>query len=1027
MKQWKVKNVVKLIACISAGLLINYISYAQLHTPDHPSNRSLVLAEEQYQTGNYELAKQFANCYLQQEENNTAPKENDDIDKALYYLAISSLHIGATSNTDTVVKILDNTTNPAYKQRIAHALAQYYFSHNDLNAGMGYYEKTNIENLSNDEIADEKFELAYCYFTSKQFDKAEPLLAAIKELKQGKYYVAGNYYYALLAYNDNKYADALKSFDRIKDEREYSSVVPYYIAEIYYFTGDRKKALNEAQSLIKRKDKLYYDNELRLLIAQCLFEEQQFNEAMPYFEFYYEHADKIRKEDVYEMAFCYYMANDWAKAVDKFKLLSNTEDSLGQTAMYLLGDCYLKTGDKQSARSAFGICSGLSFNKGQEESSMLLNAKLCYEMGYNTEAVKQLNNLLSVFPTSKYKDEAKTLLSELLLKTGDYAQAFTHLQEVNNKEEKYWKVQQKVAYGYAMQELKSSNSIAADSLLNLSLVHPTDITYEAAAFFWRGELAYRLHHYKNAILFSKNFLDKNTDEAGTRHVSPEATPQHAYMNMGYAAMELDSFAQSQYFFNRSQQSKNTDTPAMQLALLKEADAYFMQKDYANTLNLYNKVILTDNGNADYARFQKSILLGLQGNTSEKISLLQGLINKVPYSRYADKARYELAITYLASEQYQAAISILEPLTVSEKTRALAPKAWMKIGFAYQQMIIQDRAIDAYKHVVVDYPTSDERPAALNALKALFINNNQPAAYTDFLKENNLPSADSNSMDLTYYSAAEAQYIAGNWAKARDAFTQYLRQYPKGAFTTKAHYYLAESNWQLRDYKSAQADYEAVLQNPWSDFSEQSARRAAIICYQNKNYEAALNYYKQLRNIAMNKENLQFAYSGLMKSSYSADHYHDAISYADTLFNLSETNDDIKTDALLYKAKAQQQFNNPEDALTIYRQLENNKDGAIASEAKYHIAEYYLQKNKLKEAEKAANNTIQTPGANDYWVVKSYILLADILTKEKDYFNARATLQSIIKQTAIPELKEDANKKLEKVKALEKQQSKLSEE
>jgi hypothetical protein len=87
----------------------------------------------------------------------------------------------------------------------------------------------------------------------------------------------------------------------------------------------------------------------------------------------------------------------------------------------------------------------------------------------------------------------------------------------------------------------------------------------------------------------------------------------------------------------------------------------------------------------------------------------------------------------------------------------------------------------------------------------------------------------------------------------------------------------------------------------------------------------------------------------------------------------------------------------------------------------------LQQNKLPEAEAAANNTIKLSAGNDYWIVKSYILLADILAQQKDYFNAKATLQSIVKNTKIAELKKEAADKLEQVKTLEKQKSKLSEE
>ena len=436
MGQLKERKITASIACILFSLFSCNCSFAQLHAPNLPENKSLILAEEQYQLGNYELSKQFADRYLK-ENNCKETADNNEIARAQYFVVVSNLKLDIPGSADSAVKMFSTTANPAYKQRVAHAMAQYYFRHNKLEEGIPYYEKANIANLSNDEIADEKFELAYCYFNNKQFDKAEPLFASIKELKEGKYYQAGNYYYGLLAYNSNKYQEALKSFDRIKGDKEYKNVVPYYIAEIYYFTGDRKRALNEAETLMQRKDKLYYDNELRLLAAQCLFEEQKFADALPHFEYYYEHTDKIRKEDLYEMAFCYYMANDWSKATEKFKQLSNTHDSLGQTAMYLLGDCYLKTKDKQSARSAFAMCADLPFNRGQQEAAMILNAKLCYEMGYNDEAAKQLDSLLVTYPTSKYKDEAKTLLSALLIKTGRYTDAYNMLRGVSSQDENF--------------------------------------------------------------------------------------------------------------------------------------------------------------------------------------------------------------------------------------------------------------------------------------------------------------------------------------------------------------------------------------------------------------------------------------------------------------------------------------------------------------------------------------------------------------------------------------------------------------
>lgn len=995
--------------------------------PVQPHNQALVLTEEQYQQGHYRMAVQSARQYLGTAAQPTAVHTLTDMEKAQYYLALAQLKLNSDGCADSAEIFIGRTANPVYQQRTAFALAQYYFRHEQLTNAISWYEAAGIANLSNREIADSKFELAYCYFNSRQFEKAEPLFATIKEI-DGRYHNPGNYYYGLLAYNTGDYENALKSFKRIDQLPEYSNIVPYYIAEIYYFMGDRQKALSEAQRLIRRPEKLYYDNELHLLAAQCLFEAEQYSEALPYFEHYYSNSNKIRKDELYEMAYCYYRVNDYPHAIDNFRQLSNAQDSLGQTAMYLLGDCYLKTGDKKSARSAFNICADLPYNAGQREASLLLAGKLSYELGYNDEAAARLRMLLSEYPQSAYASEAKTIFSDLLTKTNNYAEAYRMLQEVTNRDAAYTQVFQKVTYGYAMQQMQAGNLTMADSLLGLSLQNPADKSYEAVASFWKGDIAYRTQHFPEAISYTQAFIDNAGSQQRTSYISSTATQQHAYMNMGYAAMELNDFAAAQGYFAKAQQTQGTgySSQLAATATMREADAAFMRKEYAQAINLYNKAINSNSTDADYARFQKAIVLGVQNKTAEKTTILQSLINRTPASMYANDARYELALVYLEDDKYQQAITTLQPLTTAADARNLAPKAWIKTGFAWQEQDNDAKAIEAYRHVVTDYPASPERATALDALKSLYIQDNQPAAYAQLLKENNLPAADDNALDSTFYAAAEAQFAAGKYDKAKQAFGQYLQQYPNGAFAVKANYYKAESHYQLKEYKEALSSYDIVLNNGWSDFTDNSARRAAALAYQNGDYAAAGRYYHILRTSAMGKEDLQTAYSGLTRSSFQTGDYAAAGQYADTLLSLPEVSDNLAAEARFYKARSLQVQQNDAEALALYQQVTGVKDAAMAAEARYRISEIYLKQGKLKESETAAGETIKQ-GGNDYWVVKSYILLSDILTKQKDYFNAKATLQSIIKNTKNQELKTEANKKLEEVKALEKKQSKLTEE
>lgn len=1002
-------------------------SYAQQHMPETTPGRWLAIADEQFSEGNYTVAIASAEHYLRSVPGETDIKTNNELDKARYYIAVSKLKTNVNNGTGDARKVIATTPVAAYKQRTAYALAEYYFRHNRFAAAIPYYEMGGIANLSNDEIANEKFELAYCYFNNHQLDKAEPLFASIKELQKGKYYPAGNYYYGLLAYNENNYPEALKSFDRIKDLPQYSNIVPYYIAEIYYFTGNRKKALDEAEALVARPEKLYYDKELHLLAAQCLFEEQRFKEALPYFEFYYNNSDKIRKEDLYEMAYCYYRVDAWTQAIDKFKLLSSTNDSLGQTAMYLLGDAYLRTGDKTSARNAFSFCGDMAYNRSLQETAIVLYSKLSYEMGYNDDAVFALKSLLEHFKETKYKDEAKTLLSDLLVKTNNYYEAYMYLTEVKDKNADYWRVYQKVVYGYALQQVELGSIAKADSLLATTLKHPEDLNYEAAALFWRGELAYRQNNYENTLHFSQEFLNKEGNGKATRKISASATRQHALLNMGYAAMEEGKFAEARKYFNAAQENTGNNVAENQEALLREADAAFMNKEYAQAAVLYDRVIASNNSDADYAKYQKSILYGLMGQPANKVALLQQLIDKGQLSAMANQARYELASTYIESNKYKDAITLLQPLTTAKNAGSLTPKALIKTGFAYQQMNDLSNAINAYKDVVKNYPSSEEHNAALDALRSLYIENDQPAAYAQFLKENNLSGSNDNVLDSAYYKSAEVQFASGYWDKAKESMSQYISQFPHGTFITKAHYYRAESNYLLKNDKGALTDYNVILQGPTNEFTENSAKRAATIAYQNQDYKAALGYYQALRNATSTTENMQTAYNGLMKTSYYLNQPETSGAYADSIIAMQQADTTIKSEALLYKGKTLLQSKNPDAAQTYFQQLQNNTNSTIATEARYNMAQYDLDQNNLEEAEKMANATIRTASGNDYWVVRSYLLLSDILVKEKDYFNAKATLQSIIKNTKIPDLKQEAMKKLEQVKTMEKKQSKLSEE
>jgi lipopolysaccharide biosynthesis regulator YciM len=80
---------------------------------------------------------------------------------------------------------------------------------------------------------------------------------------------------------------------------------------------------------------------------------------------------------------------------------------------------------------------------------------------------------------------------------------------------------------------------------------------------------------------------------------------------------------------------------------------------------------------------------------------------------------------------------------------------------------------------------------------------------------------------------------------------------------------------------------------------------------------------------------------------------------------------------------------------------------------------------MSDAEKAAFEVINKSGSYDWWVTKAYILLGDIYFKQKDYFNAKATFQSVVENSLNAQLKTEAQTKLNQVIEEESKSSKVN--
>ena len=462
-------------------------------------------AKEYFQQEQYSLAYPLFKELQQQLRSTDYSNERLVTEEIDYYTTVCGLKQNEVTAADKAKYFISLERNNALNQKMAFHLAEYYFRHNDLRNANIYYELSDINQLSNTEIADMKFHQGYAYFTLKQFDKARPLLNSIRQLPDNANYNDANYYFGFISYYDRKYPEAMDAFRKVEKHPEYGKVVPFYITNIMYFQGQKEKALEYAEANLKSASSLY-DVEMKQLMGHVYFEKKDYAKSLTYLEGVKSSGLKLNRETLYELSYSYYESKQFQKAIDGFKQLTEGQDSLSQSAMYLLGDAYLKLGQKANARNAFAFCASNSSNASQKEVSKFNYGKLSYELGFQDIALNELKGFVRDYPNSPFYKEARELLVGLLANTNNYREALEMLEGLQQPSDAAKQLTAKVAFGRAMELIEDQNLRAAEQLLDKVIKDPFNASVISAAHFWKGELSYRQNRTDDAIRSFNNYL-----------------------------------------------------------------------------------------------------------------------------------------------------------------------------------------------------------------------------------------------------------------------------------------------------------------------------------------------------------------------------------------------------------------------------------------------------------------------------------------------------------------------------------------
>lgn len=942
--------------------------------------------------------------------------ENQTLKKnARFYAAFSALELMQPDAEKLLLDMVNEYDETPMKRLGYYYLGKYYFREKNYAEAISWFEKTEIKDLSNDNIAEYKFQLAYCYFYKKKLTEAGKLFREIRNIKN-KYYYPANYYYGYIAFGNKDFDDALQSFERLKDSKVYEKIIPYYISQVYYFKKQYKELTEYLAPLINDTELKYYA-ELNQILGQAYFDQQQYDKAVRHLTIYITQTGKARKEDIYQLGFAHYQNEDYKEAILQFEQLDNQKDTLGQNALYLLGDCYMKAGNKTNALSAFQQAASMDFDPFIAEHSLFNYAKLSYEQGYDSEAIRALQQYNEKYSSSENSEEAKELLTELFLNTRNFKEAIKVIESVKNPSAKVKKAYQEVAYYRGLELYNDKEFDEALRMFDVSLQNPSNASIKALCHYWKGETHFSKQEYAKAGELYLQFLNLAKINDVSQKEWHEA---NALYGAGYALLKQNEYGDALPYFNqsvakcRASSNRNLKDKVLPDALLRSADCNFIVKDYAAALTNYSEIISGKKAGSDYALYQKGMILGLQGKVEEKITAMQTIETQYPTSIYMDDAVYETGIAQLSLAKYQSAIQSFKKIPEKFPGSAYVPKSYLKLGLTYYNQDDTKTALDYYKKVISLYKNSEESKEAFIAIKEI-----DAKLYTT------LAPVTASEKDSLIYLAAEKQYATGKCDKAVAAFTEYLSEFKEGYFRLPAHFYRAECHYSDKNYAAAAQDYQFVIDAGKNLYSEKALAKAARIAFEIDNdYEDAFSYFQLLLENASYKENIYAANLGLMRCAYRLQKMADLKQYATAVLNSTDAMPEHGTEAEFYLGKVAFEEKDYEQAAKFFKKTAEITTTIIGSEAKYRVAEISFIKGDYQQSMNECKAMVEQKPTHEYWRVKGFILLADNYHKLGNIFQAKATLQSIIDNYKGEELKQVAQDKLNAILDEEKAKQKL---
>lgn len=855
-------------------------------------------------------------------------------------------------------------------------------------------QTVNRKNLSRQTESMWYFYAGYSYIQQEEYKKALPLFLELKK-HQTLYTPHATYYAGYCYYSQQDFAHAMAEFLAVERLGGYKQIAPYYIVQIHYAQHQYEEIYPRAEKLLEDFPNNPHNDELHRMLGEIYYTDSAYDKSIKHLQAYrslrLEQQQEPLRNDIYLLGMAHYKIGQYAGAIDRLKEVKEWTDSISESAYLHLGHSYLRVGDEEKAKLSYAAAIQLNINSKVREEAMYNYVQITYLQGSATgESITAFKQFLTEYPNTKYANKVYALMADMYLTSKNYQAAYEALSEIPTPDTKMQETLQYLRYQLGMDAFFQGKMQDASHWMTQVIEQAKQSSeHKTEAYYVRAESAYRLHQHEACLEDIKQYEAQKNSKNSPNRLNAKYLKGYAQFNQQQIDAAEETFRQ--YL---AEADKHSSTYAD--ACNRLGDCLFYGRQFDKAIAIYQEVIEHNTAGVDYALFQQGYAQGLLHRYPLKIQTMKNLEANYPQSDYADDALYEEARANLQLDQYNAAIDAYTALTNKYPHSNKAAKAALEIGMTYRTLKQYDKAIAAYKKTIDNHAGSEEAYAALEGLEQVYVETNQIndyLAYTKTLSKINMQAA--TSEDSLVYVTAELQYMMGNYEQAAAGLTTYLISFcPGGRYCMTAQYYAANSYYRLKQYDAAIDQYSALADMAGTPYMEEACMRVAELSFDKKEYHTAQYYFQRMEEIASTSAMRTTAQLGVLRCSQLLENREATIEAANKLLEVQSIGDDIRKEALYYRAKAHLADKQYGLAVVDLTPLSKEVRTVIGAEAKYQLANCYFELGSIELAEEEIMSFTRMQTTQQYWLAKSLILLADINIARNDLFQAKQYLLAL---------------------------------